>query len=663
MLKTFPGTAMLDISLYPAADKVSRTAMPDEANYRRLYRQSIDDPQRFWAEQARTRLDWSAPWTQVREVDAASGQVRWFRHARLNACHNCLDRHLAQYGERTALIWEADEPGLSLRLSYRQLHRQVCRLANVLKARGIGKGDRVGLYLPMIPEAVCAMLACGRLGAVHSLVTVGLPHAAVVERLRDTGCRLVISADQQVCGGQILPLKNTLDTILAECPGVDTVLVVERTHGPVTWVDGRDFWYHEALRMAGDECPNETMDADDPLFILYTSGSTGKPRGVVHGTGGYLLQAALSFRTVFDYRDGEVFWCTANLGWITGQTYTVYGALACAATVVLYEGQADYPSAERYWQIVDQHQVNIFYSAPALLRGLMRQGPRFLQSSARMSLRVLGSVGEPIDQETWEWYFNAVGQQRCPVIDTWWQTETGVVMLAPRVASQHLKPGCAMQPCYGVEPVLLDEQGSEVLGPGNGVLVLKPGWPGQMQAIHGDPHAFAEHYFTPFPGYYRTGDGARRDADGDLWITGRSDDAIRLQALSLGSADIERALLSHPHIAEAAVVGCPHPLKGEAVYAFVTPMSGVTADDDLRQELLHHVSQALGREARPAWIQFAQALPKTHSGKILRRVLKLIACHSPESLGDLSAIADPQVIADLVAQRLGPEDSSTAAST
>jgi acetyl-CoA synthetase len=645
---------MLDISAYPAAERVSRAAVPDEAGYQRLYRQSIDEPQRFWAEQARARLDWFAPWTQVREVDASSGQVRWFKEARLNACHNCLDRHLALHGERTALVWEADEPGQSQRLSYRQLHRQVCRLANVLKARGVGQGDRVGIYLPMIPEAVCAMLACGRLGAVHSLMPAGLPGAAVAERLRDAGCRLVITADQQRRGGQALPLKNHLDQALAECPAVTTVLVVERTHGPVAWVDGRDFWYHEALRMASDQCPSEAMDADAPLFILYTSGSTGKPRGVVHGTGGYLLQAALSLRTVFDYRDGEVFWCTADLGWITGQTYTVYGALACAATVVLYEGLADYPNAERYWQIIDQHQVNIFYSAPALLRGLMREGPRFLQSSARTSLRVLGSVGEPIDRETWEWYFNSVGQQRCPVIDTWWQTETGVVMLAPRVASQRLKPGCAMQPCYGVEPLLLDEQGGEIQGPGTGALVLKPGWPGQMQTLHGNPRGFTEHYFTPFPGYYRTGDGARRDADGDLWITGRSDDAIHLLALSLGTADIERAMLSHPNIVEAAVVGRLHPRKGEAVYAFVTPMAGVTADDDLRQELLHLVSQALGRAARPEWIQFAQALPKTRSGKILRRVLKRVASGSLDSLGDLSAMADPQVIADLVAQRLVP---------
>ncbi|WPP00601.1 acetate--CoA ligase [Pseudomonas sp. HR96] len=643
---------MLDISAYPVADKVSLAAVPSEVDYQRLYRQSIDDPQTFWAEQAHACLEWTRPWTQVHRFDPASGQASWFQGGQLNASHNCIDRHLAERAEQAALLWEGDDPEESLTVTYRQLHRHVCRLANVLKARGVGKGHRVCIYMPMVPEAVYAILACSRLGAVHSVVFGGFSADALRDRILDADCHTVITADESVRAGKHVGLKHHVDQALLACPQVSTVLVVERTGGRINWVAGRDYWYHEAIRLAPEDCPAEPMQAEDPLFILYTSGSTGKPKGVVHSTGGYLLQTALSFKTVFDYRPGEVFWCTADIGWITGQSYIVYGPLANGATTLIYEGVPDHPSAERYWQIVDKRQVNILYTAPTVLRALMREGPRFLQETARTSLRLLGSVGEPINSEAWEWYFNAVGQQRCPIVDTWWQTETGAIMLSPRVAARQLKPGCAMQPCYGVQPVLLNEQGEEIHGPGTGILVLKGSWPAQLRTIHGNPQRMTETYYQPYPGYYFTGDGARRDEDGDLWITGRIDDVINVSAQRIGTAEIESALLLHPNIAEAAVVGCPHPLKGQAIYAYVTPMSGVTADEDLHQELLTLVSQEIGRFARPEWLQFTSTLPKTRSGKIMRRILRKIASNELDSLGDTSTLADPDVVRELIEERL-----------
>ncbi|WP_213880652.1 acetate--CoA ligase [Pseudomonas sp. dw_358] len=643
---------MLDISAYPAAHKVSLAAVPSDADYQRLYRQSIDDPHTFWSEQAQAALNWSRPWKQINAFDSATGHTLWFMGAQLNVSHNCIDRHLDLRGEHTAIIWESDDPEESLRISYRQLHRYVCRLANALKARGIGKGDRVCIYLPMVPEALYAMLACSRIGAVHTVVFNESSAEALRDRLLDADCHTLITADESVAAGKHHPLKLQADQALLECPAVKTVLVVERTGGRIDWVAGRDYWFHEVLRLAPEDCPAEPMNAEDPLFILYTSGSTGKPKGVVHSTGGYLLQTAMTFKTVFDYHEDEVFWCTADIGWITGQSYIVYGPLANGATTLIYEGIPDYPNAERYWQIVDRHQVNILYTAPTILRSLMREGPRFLQESARTSLRILGSVGEPIDPEAWEWYFNAVGLQRCPIIDTWWQTETGAIMLSPSVSSQQLKPGCAMQPFYGVQPVLLDDDGEEIHGPGAGALVIKGSWPSQLRALHGDTEGMTTRYFQPHPGYYFTGDGARRDADGDWWLTGRIDDVITLSSQRLGAAEIESALLLHPNIAEAAVVGYPDPDKGQGIYAFVTPMNGVSADEDLHQELLTLVSTQIGRFARPAWLQFAPALPKTRSGKIMRRLLRKIASNDLGSLGDISTLADPEVVQALIEARL-----------
>ncbi|MGE8437546.1 MAG: acetate--CoA ligase [Pseudomonas palmensis] len=642
---------MFDISDYPEADAVSKAAQLSQADYQRLYRQSVDDPDTFWAEQAR-RLDWISPWSAVQQSDLRTGQATWFKDAKLNVSYNCLDRHLAQRGDQPAIIWEGDDPQQSTTLTYRQVHQQVCRLANVLKQRGVKKGDRVCIYMPMIPEAAFAMLACTRIGAIHSVVFGGFSPDALRDRILDADCRTVITADEGVRGARSIGLKNNVDKALQSCPDVSSVVVVRRTGGPVDWNEGRDLWYHEAISQVGDDCPPEPMDAEDPLFILYTSGSTGKPKGVLHTTAGYLLQAALTFKVVFDYRDGEVFWCTADVGWVTGHSYIVYGPLANGATTLMFEGVPNYPDASRFWQVVDKHQVNIFYTAPTALRALMREGSAPLDGTSRKSLRLLGSVGEPINPEAWEWYFEKVGEKRCPIVDTWWQTETGGIMLSPLVSARHIKPGCATRPLFGVQPVLLDDKGALIEGPGSGLLAIKASWPGQIRSVYGDHQRMIDTYFKPLPGYYFTGDGARRDADGDLWITGRIDDVINVSGHRIGTAEVESALVLHDSIAEAAVVGYPHDLKGQGIYAFVTPMNGVTPDDHLKQALLALVSKEIGSFAKPELIQWAPALPKTRSGKIMRRILRKIACNELDNLGDTSTLADPSVVQGLIDKRL-----------
>ena len=643
---------MFDISTFPAADAVRRAAQLSQEDYQRLYRRSIEHPDTFWAEQAKGFLDWIKPWHTVQSSDINTGAAQWFAGGQLNVSYNCIDRHLAQRADQPAFIWEGDDPTQSATITYRQLHQNVCRLANVLKIRGVKKGDRVCIYMPMIPEAAYAMLACTRIGAVHSVVFGGFSPDALRDRILDADCRIVITADEGVRGGKPVALKQNVDKALANCPNVSTVLVVERTGADLIWVKDRDLKYQQALDAASDDCPPEPMDAEDPLFILYTSGSTGKPKGVLHTTGGYLLQAAMTFKYVLDYREGEVFWCTADVGWVTGHSYIVYGPLANGATSLIFEGVPSYPDSSRFWQVIDKHQVNIFYTAPTALRALMREGHGPLENTSRASLRLLGSVGEPINPEAWDWYFNAVGEQRCPIVDTWWQTETGGIMLSPLVSARRIKPGCATQPMFGVQPVLLDEQGKEFSGAGSGVLAIKASWPGQIRGVYHDRQRMIDTYFKPYPGYYFTGDGARRDEDGDYWITGRIDDVINVSGHRIGTAEVESALVLHDQVAEAAVVGYPHDVKGQGIYAFVTPMNGVEPSDALKKHLLELVSKEIGSFAKPELIQWAPALPKTRSGKIMRRILRKIACNELDSLGDTSTLADPSVVDGLIDKRL-----------
>ncbi|MCC6074210.1 acetate--CoA ligase [Pseudomonas sp. GCM10022188] len=645
---------MFDIRVHPVAPAAYRHAWLHAEDYQRLYRQSIEQPEQFWAEQAQRFLDWFKPWRSVHHGDFRKGQVSWFRGGQLNAAYNCLDRHLATRGEQTAIIWEGDDPGQSRYLSYRELHEQVCRLANALKLLGVHKGDRVCIYLPMIPAAACAMLACARIGAVHSVVFGGFSPDALRDRILDSDCRLVITADEGVRGGKHVPLKANVDRALRDCPNVANVIVVAHSHAGIDWLAGRDHWYHELLGQVDADCPAEPMDAEDPLFILYTSGSTGKPKGVLHSTGGYLLAAAMTHRYVFDYRDGEVFWCTADVGWVTGHSYGVYGPLANGAITLMYEGVPAYPDASRPWQVIDKHKVNIFYTAPTALRALMREGDAPVQCTSRESLRLLGSVGEPINPEAWEWYYHVVGDSRCPIVDTWWQTETGTIMIAPLPGATTLKPGSATRPFFGVQPVLLDDRGREIEGPGSGLLAIKGSWPSQIRTVYGDHQRLIDTYFKPYPGYYFTGDGARRDEDGDYWITGRVDDVLNVSGHRLGSAEVESALVLHDAVAEAAVVGYPHDIKGQGVYAFVTLMSDTQPSEPLRQELSELVAHEIGGFARPDLIQWAPGLPKTRSGKIMRRILRKIACNELDNLGDTSTLADPSVVDQLVAGRLMP---------
>jgi len=643
---------MFNLSDFPQADATRKTAQLSADDYQRLYRQSIEQPDEFWAEQAKQFLDWSTPWEEVQQSDLKTGTATWFKGGKMNVSYNCIDRHLEKRGDQVAIIWEGDNPTESAEITYKKLHHNVARLANALKARGVRKGDRVCIYMPMVPEAAYAMLACTRIGAVHSVVFGGFSPDALRDRILDADCQTVITADEGVRGGKYVPLKQNVDKALQSCPNVDTVLVVKRTEGEVDWVEGRDIWYHEALHGVSDDCPPEPMDAEDPLFILYTSGSTGKPKGVLHTTGGYLLQAAMTHQYVFDYRDGEIYWCTADVGWVTGHSYIVYGPLANGATTLIFEGVPNYPDTSRFWQVIDKHRVNIFYTAPTALRALMREGPKALESTSRESLRVLGTVGEPINPEAWEWYFHKVGKERCPIVDTWWQTETGGIMLTPLISTTPLKPGCATQPMFGVQPVLLDDKGVELEGATSGLLAIKASWPGQIRGVYGDQKRMVETYFKPYPGYYFTGDGARRDQDGHYWITGRVDDVINVSGHRIGTAEVESALVLHDSVAEAAVVGYPHDVKGMGIYAFVTTMAGIEPDEALRKELLTLVSKEIGSFAKPELIQWAPALPKTRSGKIMRRILRKIACNELDSLGDISTLADSSVVEGLIEKRL-----------
>ncbi|MFN3770851.1 MAG: acetate--CoA ligase [Ectopseudomonas guguanensis] len=643
---------MFEITRHPVQDAVRQRAHLDNDAYLRLYQQSVEQPETFWAKQAKAFLDWFKPWDQVHSSDLAQGRAEWFKGGQLNVAYNCIDRHLQQRGEQVAIIWEGDNPAESAHITYNKLHHNVSRLANVLKRRGVKKGDRVCIYMPMIPEAAYAMLACARIGAVHSVVFGGFSPDALRDRILDADCRTVITADEGVRGGKYIPLKNNVDKALQSCPDVSTVVVVERTQGDVAWVEGRDLWYHQALKEVDAECPAEPMDAEDPLFILYTSGSTGKPKGVLHTTGGYLLGAAMTHKYVFDYHEGDVYWCTADVGWVTGHSYIVYGPLANAATTLMFEGVPNYPDASRFWQVIDKHQVNTFYTAPTALRALMREGEAPVKATSRSSLRLLGTVGEPINPEAWEWYFHVVGDMRCPIVDTWWQTETGSILITPLPGATDLKPGSATRPFFGVQPVLLDEQGKEIEGPGAGVLAIKASWPSQIRSVYGDHQRMVDTYFKPYPGYYFTGDGARRDEDGYYWITGRVDDVINVSGHRIGTAEVESALVLHDAVAEAAVVGYPHDVKGQGIYAYVTLMNGQEPSDELKKDLLTLVGKEIGSFAKPELIQWAPGLPKTRSGKIMRRILRKIACNELENMGDTSTLADPSVVDSLIDQRL-----------
>ncbi|WP_103103060.1 acetate--CoA ligase [Pseudomonas sp. LFM046] len=643
---------MYEICLHPVPDAVRKRALIDNDAYLRLYQQSVEQPELFWSEQATSFLTWFKPWDQVHHSDLKKGEAEWFKGGKLNVAYNCIDRHLEQRGEQVAIIWEGDNPSESANITYRELHSHVTRLANVLKNRGVKKGDRVCIYMPMIPEAAYAMLACARIGAVHSVVFGGFSPDALRDRILDSDCRTVITADEGVRGGKYVPLKQNVDKALKDCPNVSSVVVVQRTEGTIDWVEGRDLWYHEALHGVSEDCPPEWMDAEDPLFILYTSGSTGKPKGVLHTTGGYLLCAAMTQKYVFDYHDGDIYWCTADVGWVTGHSYIVYGPLANAATTLMFEGVPNYPDASRFWQVIDKHQVNIFYTAPTAIRALMREGEAPVKKTSRASLRLLGSVGEPINPEAWEWYYHVVGDCRCPIVDTWWQTETGSILITPLPGATPLKPGSATRPFFGVQPALLDEKGKEIEGAGSGVLAIKASWPSQIRSVYGDHKRMIDTYFAAYPGYYFTGDGARRDEDGYYWITGRVDDVINVSGHRIGTAEVESALVLHDSVAEAAVVGYPHDVKGQGIYAFVTPMKGLEPSEELKKELLALVSKEIGSFAKPELIQWAPGLPKTRSGKIMRRILRKIACNELENLGDTSTLADPSVVQSLIDKRL-----------
>ncbi len=636
---------------YPVSEAAAAKSHLDSEQFEALYRQSIDDPEEFWAEQAARFLYWHEPWQKVMAGDFASSEVRWFEGGKLNVAHNCVDRHLARRGEQTAIVWEGDEPDQQQHISYRELHRAVGKFANALKARGVGKGDRVCIYLPMIPEAAYAMLACARIGAVHSVVFGGFSPESLKDRILDCDCRTVITADEGVRGRRLIPLKNNVDKALEDCPDVHSVFVVRRTNGEVAWHDERDICYHKSTGAVSAECEPEIMDAEDPLFILYTSGSTGKPKGVLHTTGGYLLGASITHKYVFDYHEGDIYWCTADVGWVTGHSYIVYGPLANGATTLMFEGVPTCPDASRFWQVVDKHQVNIFYTAPTAVRALMACGDEPVECTSRKSLRLLGSVGEPINPEAWEWYYRVVGDGRCAIVDTWWQTETGGIMITPVPGITDLKPGSATRPFFGVAPALLDSDGNELSGEAVGNLVIKQSWPGQIRTVFGDHQRCVDTYFTTYPGYYFTGDSARRDADGYYWVTGRVDDVINVSGHRLGTAEIESALVLHETVAEAAVVGYPHEIKGQGIYAYVTLMTGIESSEDLRKELTRFVSKEIGAFAKPEVIQFAPGLPKTRSGKIMRRILRKIAANELENLGDTSTLADPAVVEQLIEER------------
>jgi len=643
---------MSNETVIPVAPAVAKAAWTDEAGYREMYRASIEDPEAFWGEHGK-RISWIKPYNRVKNT-SFNGEIniKWFEDGTLNACANCVDRHLEKRGDQTAIIWEGDEPKVDARITYKQLHEQVCKFANVLKSRGVKKGDRVTIYMPMIPEAAYAMLACARIGAVHSVVFGGFSPDSLAGRITDCGSTCVITADEGVRGGKKIPLKSNTDAAIEKSGGVSTVVVIRHTGGDVGWVDGRDVWYQAEMEKASADCPPEEMNAEDPLFILYTSGSTGKPKGVLHTTGGYMVYASMTHQYVFDYHDGDVYWCTADVGWVTGHSYIVYGPLANGAVTLMFEGVPNYPDTSRFWQVVDKHKVNIFYTAPTAIRALMQGGDEPVKKTSRKSLRVLGSVGEPINPEAWRWYHEVVGDKRCPIVDTWWQTETGGILITPLPGATALKPGSATLPFFGIQPQLCHHDGAVIEGAGVGNLCMADSWPGQMRTVFGDHQRFIDTYFSQFAGRYFSGDGCRRDEDGYYWITGRVDDVLNVSGHRLGTAEIESALVAHPLVSEAAVVGYPHDIKGQGIYCFITLMAGAEATDDLKKELVQWVRKDIGPFAAPDRLQWAPGLPKTRSGKIMRRILRKIAENDYGNLGDTSTLADPDVVQDLIDNRV-----------
>jgi acetyl-CoA synthetase len=643
---------MSNTTFFPVPDEVAESAWIDAAKYERMYAESISNPERFWAEHGR-RIDWMKPFTKVKDVSfTGKVHIRWFYDGVLNVSANCLDRHLNQRADQTAILWEGDDPKEHRHVSYGELHQSACRLANVLKAQGIRKGDRVTIYMPMIPEIAVAMFACARIGAIHSVVFGGFSPESLIGRIQDCDSCCVITADEGLRGGRRIPLKANTDEALTKCPGVRTCIVVRRTGGEIGWVPGRDHWYHELMANASDDCPPEPMNAEDPLFILYTSGSTGKPKGVLHTTGGYLVYVAMTHQYIFDYHDGDIYWCTADVGWVTGHSYIVYGPLANGATSLMFEGVPNYPDAARFWEVVDKHKVNIFYTAPTAIRALMREGEAPVKRTSRKSLRLLGTVGEPINPEAWLWYHRVVGDKRCPIVDTWWQTETGGILITPLPGAIGTKPGSATKPFFGIQPVIVDGEGRVLEGEAEGNLCIDDSWPGQMRTVYGDHQRFVDTYFKTFPGKYFTGDGCRRDKDGYYWITGRVDDVINVAGHRLGTAEVESALVAHQKVAEAAVVGYPHDIKGQGIYAYVTLKAGIEPNEGLRKELVQWVRKEIGPIATPDLIQWAPGLPKTRSGKIMRRILRKIAENEYSNLGDTSTLADPTVVQELVTNRM-----------
>jgi acetyl-CoA synthetase len=643
---------MSEASLYPVPEYFKRNAAIDAATYKTLYEKSVNNPDEFWAEQATQFLSWQAPWSKVTESNLKKGEVKWFIDGKLNVSVNCIDRHLPARAQQTAIIWEGDNPEESEHITYQQLHDRVCQLTNALRARGVKQGDRVCIYLPMIPEAVYSMLACARIGAVHSIVFGGFSPEALKDRIHNAQCEVVITSDESRRGGRSFPLKKNADIALKDCPDVHSCIVVKRTGGEIEWDSARDVWYHDLVSGQPTSAEPAIVDAEDPLFVLYTSGSTGKPKGVLHTTGGYLLGAAMTHKYVFDYQEGDVYWCTADVGWVTGHSYIVYGPLANGATSVMFEGVPTYPDASRFWQVIDKHSVNSFYTAPTAIRALMGAGDEWVKKTSRASLKLLGTVGEPINPEAWLWYYNIVGDTRCPIMDTWWQTETGAHMLTPLPGAIDLKPGSATVPFFGVQPALLDADGNEIEGAGEGNLCIKAAWPSQIRTVYGDHQRCIDTYYSTYPGYYFTGDGARRDADGYYWITGRVDDVLNVSGHRMGTAEVESALVLHEKVAEAAVVGYPHDIKGQGIYAYVTLMDGEQPSDELKKELIAICVKEIGAIAKPDIIQWAPNLPKTRSGKIMRRILRKIAANEVDALGDTSTLADPGVVTELVENRV-----------
>ena len=642
---------MSELQLYPVSDHWSENAWITKEKYEDMYQESVESPDSFWEKQAAEFLDWSVKWEQVYSADFSKGHSTWFLGGKLNVTANCIDRHLDNRGDQTAIIWEGDDPSEHKKISYKELHEHVSKMGNVLRQRNVKKGDRVCIYMPMIPEVAYAMLACARIGAVHSVVFGGFSPEALKDRILDSDCQVIITADEGYRGGKTVPLKENTNKALESCPRVHTCLVIQRTSGDIDWLEGRDVWYHDASNNVSSECHPEIMDSEDPLFILYTSGSTGKPKGVMHTTAGYLLMSAMSHKYTFDYKEGDIYWCTADVGWITGHSYIVYGPLCNGGTTLMFEGVPTYPDASRFWQVIDKHQVNQFYTAPTAIRALMGAGDSYVEKTSRESLKLLGTVGEPINPEAWEWYHRVVGDSRCPIVDTWWQTETGAHMLTPLPGVTELKPGSATQPFFGVQPILLDSEGSEIKGEGEGLLMIKASWPSQIRSVYGDHQRCVDTYFSPYPGYYFTGDGAKRDADGYYWITGRVDDVLNVSGHRMGTAEVESALVLHNKISEAAVVGCPHEIKGQGIYCFVTPMAGIDPDEQLRLELIALCVQEIGPIAKPDFIQWAPGLPKTRSGKIMRRILRKVAANELDNLGDTSTLADPSVVDQLIINR------------